>query len=136
MNCHIMEPQFESWQKASHHTVATCVDCHLPHDTIAKFISKSENGFWHSKGFTLQDFHEPIFIRKHNMRILQENCMHCHAGFVHDVVPGPKVQPEEFSCVHCHRAVGHGETAGLGRYEVPDKILKRLKGSEVPYEPE
>ncbi|MGB1893572.1 MAG: cytochrome c nitrite reductase small subunit, partial [Candidatus Latescibacterota bacterium] len=25
-NCHIMQPQFDSWQKASHHGVATCVD--------------------------------------------------------------------------------------------------------------
>ena len=33
-NCHIMQPQFDSWQKASHHTVAGCVDCHLPHDFI------------------------------------------------------------------------------------------------------
>jgi cytochrome c nitrite reductase small subunit len=29
-NCHIMKPQFDSWQKASHHTIAGCVDCHLP----------------------------------------------------------------------------------------------------------
>jgi cytochrome c nitrite reductase small subunit len=26
VNCHIMQPQFDSWQKASHHAVATCVD--------------------------------------------------------------------------------------------------------------
>ena len=28
-NCHIMDSQFDSWQKASHHGMATCVDCHL-----------------------------------------------------------------------------------------------------------
>ncbi len=135
-NCHIMQPQFDSWQKASHHAVATCVDCHLPHEPVAKLISKSENGFWHSKGFTLQDFPEPIVIRRHNMATLQKNCLHCHADFVHDILPGPAVDPEEFSCVHCHRSVGHGEPVGLGKYEPPDIILKRLKGREVPHEPQ
>ncbi|MCA9400395.1 MAG: cytochrome c nitrite reductase small subunit [Candidatus Omnitrophica bacterium] len=132
VNCHIMQPQFDSWQKASHHTVATCVDCHLPHETIPKLIAKSENGFWHSKGFTLQDFHEPIFIREKNTRILQENCLHCHSQMVHDILPGPQVDPKDFSCVHCHRSVGHGPTAGLGKYEpVQPSILKEERS---PYE--
>ena len=26
VNCHIMTPQYDSWQKSSHHAVATCVD--------------------------------------------------------------------------------------------------------------
>ena len=51
-NCHIMQPQYDSWQKASHHTVATCVDCHLPHTFVAKYLAKAENGYYHSKGFT------------------------------------------------------------------------------------
>jgi cytochrome c nitrite reductase small subunit len=68
VNCHIMQPQYDSWQKASHHAVATCVDCHLPHAFIPKRLAKGENGFWHSKGFTFQDFHEPIFIRERNQR--------------------------------------------------------------------
>ncbi|HSQ68820.1 MAG TPA: NapC/NirT family cytochrome c, partial [Steroidobacteraceae bacterium] len=63
MNCHIMRPQFDSWQKGSHHAVAKCVDCHLPHDFVGKYLAKSENGYHHSKGFTLQDFHEPIMIK-------------------------------------------------------------------------
>lgn len=46
-NCHIMQPQYDSWQKASHHTVATCVDCHLPHDFIGKYYAKAENGYHH-----------------------------------------------------------------------------------------
>src|ERR1041384_596647 len=58
-NCHIMNDAYDSWQKASHHGAATCNDCHVPHDFFAKWFSKAQNGFWHSKGFTLQDFHEP-----------------------------------------------------------------------------
>ena len=53
-NCHIMEPQFNSWQKSSHHTVATCVDCHLPHDFIGKYIAKAEKV--HFRGFSRADY--------------------------------------------------------------------------------
>ena len=60
VNCHIMTPQYDSWQKSSHHAAATCVDCHLPHDFIGKYIAKAENGYHHSKAFTLQNFHEPF----------------------------------------------------------------------------
>ena len=35
VNCHIMREQYDSWQKASHHAHAKCVDCHLPHDFVA-----------------------------------------------------------------------------------------------------
>lgn len=113
-NCHIMQSQYDSWQKASHHTVATCVDCHLPHDTIGKYVAKMENGWHHSKAFTLQDFHEPIRITENNVRILQESCLRCHGDFVHEQVAGATTDADAIRCVHCHRDVGHGETAGLG----------------------
>lgn len=117
INCHIMQPQFDSWQKASHHTVATCADCHLPHEVIPKFMAKAENGFWHSKGFTFQDFHEPIFIREGNMKILQKNCLSCHEDFVHGVMPTTDKEIDMLDCVRCHRSSGHGETVGMGKYE-------------------
>ena len=108
-NCHIMQPEFDSWQKGPHHTAATCVDCHLPKDFIPKYIAKADNGYRHSKGFTLQDFHEPIQITDRNRMILQDNCLRCHGDFVHDVVGGSKhVSLDNVSCIHCHRGVGHG----------------------------
>jgi cytochrome c nitrite reductase small subunit len=108
-NCHIMNDEFASWQKGPHHAAAVCVDCHLPEPLIPKLIAKTDNGYRHSKGFTLQDFHEPIQITPRNTAILQDNCVRCHADFVHDIVGGSKhVAPENVSCVHCHRGVGHG----------------------------
>ena len=114
MNCHIMRPQFDSWQKSSHHNLATCVDCHLPHDILGKYIAKAENGFNHSKAFTLQNFHEPIQITKKNSRILQKNCIECHRTFVHELVSDNRIGSNSMNCVHCHRSVGHGESVGLG----------------------
>lgn len=55
-----MQPQYDSWQKAGHHAVAVCVDCHLPHDFSGRYLAKADNGWHHSRGFTLQDFHELV----------------------------------------------------------------------------
>lgn len=119
VNCHIMQPQYDSWQKASHHAVATCVDCHLPHDFIGKYIAKADNGYRHSKGFTFQDFPEPIFIKDRAAKILQKNCISCHTDLVHGLIAGAESEADEMQCVHCHRSAGHGETIGLGKYEEP-----------------
>jgi len=119
VNCHIMRRQYDSWQKGSHHAWAACVDCHLPHDFAAKWMAKGENGFLHSKGFTFQDFHEPIFLRKRSQDVLQDNCVHCH-GDVADAMLHAGGGAGESRCVHCHGGVGHGEYVGLGKYERPE----------------
>jgi cytochrome c nitrite reductase small subunit len=114
VNCHIMRPQFDAWQKASHHTVATCADCHLPASGLEKYWAKAVNGFNHSKAFTFQDFPEPIRIGERNARILQENCLRCHGDLVHELAAGAADARDAVRCVHCHSSVGHGERAGLG----------------------
>lgn len=107
-NCHIMNDQYDSWSKASHHAAARCVDCHLPHALLPKLIAKADNGWHHSKSFTLEDFHEPIMIKEHNAKILQENCLVCHGEFVHSIVAGSTSADDAVSCLHCHLHVGHG----------------------------
>jgi cytochrome c nitrite reductase small subunit len=124
-NCHIMWPQYEGWQKASHHTAATCVDCHLPHDFIGKYTAKAVNGYHHSYGFTLQNFHEPIHIKGNNARILQDNCLRCHEGLVHDMLAAAEPRRDEVACVHCHATVGHGDQVGLGGPERRDELSGR-----------
>jgi cytochrome c nitrite reductase small subunit len=108
INCHIMREQFDGWQHASHHAVATCTDCHLPHATIPKYLVKAENGFWHSKGFTLQDFPEPIRLRPVSLKILEKNCVLCHGDLVGDILGHDSTGAQTPSCVHCHASVGHG----------------------------
>lgn len=114
VNCHIMRPQYDGWQKSSHHTVAGCVDCHLPEKGLAKWIAKASNGYRHSKAFTLQDFEEPIRMTRGNAEILQANCLRCHEDLVHDLVASTRSEADAIQCVHCHSGVGHGERAALG----------------------
>jgi cytochrome c nitrite reductase small subunit len=109
-----MRSNYDSWQKSSHHGVAVCVDCHLPIALPAKLLAKASNGYHHSKGFTLQDFAEPIRIKPRNAAVLQENCIRCHEPIVHELVSGAKTDSDAVFCVHCHFNVGHGEPAGLG----------------------
>lgn len=108
VNCHIMREQYDGWQKASHHAVATCNDCHVPHGLIPKYLVKAENGFWHSKGFTLQDFAEPIRIRPVSSRILNHNCVACHQDLVGGILAHGTAGDDVKGCVHCHASVGHG----------------------------
>jgi cytochrome c nitrite reductase small subunit len=110
VNCHIMREQFDGWQKSPHHAVATCNDCHTPHDFLGKYLTKAENGYHHSKGFTLQDFHEPIMIKPRNSAVLQANCVACHREIVSEINTHAGQPREMLDCVHCHRDVGHGPT--------------------------
>ncbi|MEE3041917.1 MAG: NapC/NirT family cytochrome c [Candidatus Latescibacterota bacterium] len=66
-NCDIMQPQFDSWQKASHHGVASCVDCHLPQSFVAKYMGKAENGY------SLQRVHIPGFPRTHRHQCQEQS---------------------------------------------------------------
>jgi len=113
-NCHVMQPHLDSWQKSSHHHVASCNDCHLPHDFAGKWITKADNGFFHSVAFTLQDYHDPIQIKPRNRRVTQRSCIHCHSDLVHALLAdGSEINltdgstQHSFSCVHCHSDVGH-----------------------------
>ena len=99
VNCHIMREEYDGWQKASHHAVAVCNDCHLPHDPLGKLLVKASNGYHHSRAFTFQDFHEPVRIRPGNAQVLEElpalprrlragNHRPRHAGRPHRSHPG------------------------------------------------
>lgn len=111
VNCHIMRDQFDGWQKAGHHAVATCNDCHVPHEFVGKYLTKIEHGYRHSKGFTFQDFHEPIRITPGSLAVVEANCVRCHSGLVSDIAAHPvgaSGHPESANCVHCHSSAGHG----------------------------
>lgn len=108
--CHVMREEFDGWQKASHHGVATCNDCHIPHEMPQKLLVKAENGFWHSVRFTLQDFDEPIRIRPKNRDVLLQNCLRCHGEMVSHLNERGAEESGALGCIRCHDSVGHGAT--------------------------
>lgn len=114
VNCHIMRPQYDGWQKGSHHAVAVCIDCHLPTDFFSKYYVKAENGYRHGKLFTTGGFVEPIVVQAKGREILEENCVRCHQSLVRELEPHSADTKDELSCVRCHSGVGHGEAARLG----------------------
>lgn len=105
-NCHVMQDYYSGWVKSSHRSVATCNDCHTPHDVVGKYATKASNGFWHSFYFTTGAFHEPIQIGRRNHAIAEAACRRCHADVV-TAMDGPHGSDEGPSCVRCHGPVGH-----------------------------
>jgi len=113
-NCHVMQAHYDAWVKSSHHDVATCNDCHLPHDFGGKWLTKADNGFFHSLAFTTGDFHEPIQIKERNRRVTQNACVYCHDDLVNHMLPTERGGEMQY-CVHCHGDVGHaGRESGFG----------------------
>jgi cytochrome c nitrite reductase small subunit len=106
VNCHIMRNQFDGWVKSTHHAAADCNDCHVPHNIIGKYNTKSQNGFWHSFYFTTGRYPDNISITPRNRRVAEANCRRCHGEIV-GAVDGPHRSDKKLSCVHCHGSVGH-----------------------------
>ena len=105
-NCHVMENQYSAWMKSSHHSVATCNDCHTPHDLVGKYATKAENGFWHSFYFTTGAYPENIQAREKSRRITENACRRCHADIAADTA-SPHTGVGTLSCIQCHGHVCH-----------------------------
>jgi cytochrome c nitrite reductase small subunit len=107
-NCHVMQEHFDAWTKSSHRSVATCNDCHAPHENfLSKYLVKGENGFNHSLKFTTGRFHEPIQIRERNRQVTEGACRYCHQQIVDAIDPPHAGDDRDLSCIRCHGAVGH-----------------------------
>jgi cytochrome c nitrite reductase small subunit len=107
-NCHVMQEHYDTWLKSSHHKVATCNDCHLSHHPIGKWVTKADNGFFHSLAFTLNNYPEPLQIKGRNRRVTQDACLHCHSDFVENMLP-TKHGGDMLNCMKCHADVGHAQ---------------------------
>ena len=105
-NCHVMQEHYDDWLKSSHRAVATCNDCHTPHNFLGKYWTKADHGFWHSYAFTTGDFHDPIRMKPRSRAVTEDACWHCHSAIVHDIEATYR-SGERMSCVRCHDEVGH-----------------------------
>lgn len=106
--CHAMNKQYDAWEKGSHHNVATCQDCHTPHDNIVKWlVDEADNGFWHSLKFTTGWYPDNIKAREVNREVTEEACRYCHKEFVSQVEMTRHAGEDSISCLQCHNEVGH-----------------------------
>ncbi len=108
VNCHIMRDQFDGWNRGPHHAVATCNDCHVPHDSVVtKYAVKALNGFRHSYAFTTGAYPEAIKITPMDADITRTACLYCHGALTNDMNHANTSEPTD--CLRCHAGVGHGK---------------------------
>jgi cytochrome c nitrite reductase small subunit len=146
INCHVMYPQYATWQHSSHCRVATCNDCHVPHtSTFRKYFFKASDGLRHSLWFTMRWEPQVIHIKDAGVNVVQENCIRCHSDLV-DMVSLVTVTGDNHNegngklCWDCHRDVPHGTVGSLSsapnalvpilETPVPDWILRSAEGKD------
>ena len=79
INCHVMNPQYATWNHSSHREVANCNDCHVPHNNVVnKYFFKAKDGLRHATIFTLRAEPQVIFIKDEGKEVVQQNCIRCH----------------------------------------------------------
>jgi len=119
INCHIMVPQYATWNHSSHRERATCNDCHVPHNNVAnKYYFKAKDGARHATMFTLRKETQVIYIHEAGKSVVQENCKRCHE-YMNKEVGTLDVSFEDSEhgkgkvCWDCHREVPHGRVNSL-----------------------
>lgn len=119
INCHVMTPQFATWQHSSHARVATCTDCHVPHDNILRtYAFKAQDGMRHAYVFTFRLEPQVIQIREAGKTVVQENCIRCHDPLLDRVTIGQVTfegsrHGQGLLCWSCHRETPHGTVNSL-----------------------
>lgn len=113
INCHIMVPQYATWQHSSHGKITTCNDCHVPQDsTWRKYWFKANDGLRHSVLFTLRMERQVIEAIQASKDVIQANCIRCHESVI-DRAVAPVGHSFDRSCIDCHREVPHGRIHSL-----------------------
>ena len=119
INCHTMNTEYATWQHSSHRERATCVECHLPRESLVdKLLAKSRDGFNHSFAMTFRTYEgENIRISDNAQKRIQANCITCHREIVSQITANSKLYKTkgengkiDRNCWSCHRDVPHGTT--------------------------
>lgn len=128
INCHVMNPQYNDWNHSSHREVATCNDCHVPHDNVfSKYLFKMQDGLRHATIFTLRTEPQTIYIREAGQEAVQSNCIRCHGRttgmqYLGSVLPGYTNHLQQRHCLDCHRETPHSRVNSLS--SAPNAIVK------------
>ena len=128
VNCHVMTPQYATWQKSSHREWATCNDCHVPQDNVfKKYLFKAKDGAYHASMFITRNEPEVIRIKEAGIDVVQSNCVRCHEDQVTDARLSASVENHrekriERKCWECHQEVPHGSIHSLSSIKYYGKV--------------
>ncbi|WP_321285444.1 cytochrome c nitrite reductase small subunit [uncultured Sunxiuqinia sp.] len=119
VNCHIMAPQYATWNHSSHREWTNCNDCHVPHNNVFnKYYFKAKDGLRHATIFTLRKEPQVIFIKEEGAEVVHQNCVRCHERQLMDAkqsvcISNYKEHRTDRKCWECHREVPHGRVNSL-----------------------
>ncbi|MBN2805691.1 MAG: cytochrome c nitrite reductase small subunit [Prolixibacteraceae bacterium] len=119
MNCHVMAPQYATWNHSSHRERASCVDCHVPHNNVFnKYYFKAKDGTRHSYMFALRLEPQVIFIHEAGREVVHNNCVRCHEHLLTSDLrmanlPDFASHRTDRKCWECHRETPHGRVNSL-----------------------
>ncbi|UXP34177.1 cytochrome c nitrite reductase small subunit [Reichenbachiella agarivorans] len=151
INCHVMTPEYITWDHSSHQSVTVCNDCHVPHNNVVnKYYFKAMDGLYHASIYTMRMEPQTITMREPSQHVVQNNCIRCHMDQVTDAKMSAWVENHEQNrtsraCWECHRETPHGRVkslAAIGAFIeplsvrqqqkefVPDWIKQQLKSSK------
>ena len=111
-NCHAMRSQYDAWIKSSHHSAATCNDCHTPHNLAGKYAVKASNGFFHSFYFTTGAYPDNIRITAFDLKVAEAACRRCHQSIT-QAIDVPHGEARGMLCTRCHSSVGHSDESAV-----------------------
>lgn len=163
INCHVMIPQYATWAAGSHGRVASCNDCHVPHDSVVKkYFFKAKDGSRHAFMYTFHMEPQVIRVKEEGMHVIQENCLRCHSnmfsGLERDKFKGTshlaqvdaqhrlhdEFDTQTQKCWSCHRETPHGKVSSLSSvpfarlsekaYPLPTWLDEVLKKESTPLE--
>lgn len=115
VNCHVMRSVYASWSHSSHREVATCNDCHVPHETfLAHWLFKARDGLRHATVFTLRREPQVMHLSADAEPVVEANCRRCHEAALRDIALSV-VDSTKPRCWHCHRSP-HSEPHSLSSF--------------------
>ncbi|MFP4023075.1 MAG: cytochrome c nitrite reductase small subunit [Thiohalospira sp.] len=119
INCHIMVPQYATWNHSSHREIAHCNECHVPHNNFfSHYYFKAKDGLRHATIFTLRAEPQVIKIKEAGIDVVQQNCLRCHEGLIKNAALQVNHKDfhsdrEERLCWECHKETPHGKVKSL-----------------------
>ncbi|RUM87354.1 MAG: cytochrome C [Thermodesulfatator sp.] len=127
-SCHEMNPFYKTWAAGKHGidsmgaVRARCVDCHLPHDSLANYLKvKTQAGLHDMKAHAMKKKTPWLEIWKNRGPYVHEayesGCKECHKKLVAPGIPVKAftahkayiVGQTKRTCIDCHHEVGHGD---------------------------